>query len=495
MSQRVRAALFCLLAAPAWHALAQQAEPAGRSGQAAVTAPAATAGQAGSPADAPASDSRTGHYTLSSAWRATLQFDPTYQAAIAEREAGQANRAIGRSGLLPQVSASLGRNRIRGTLEQPNARGDTVSTDLNYTSKTNEIRATQTVFNWSTFAEYRQGQARADYSLAVFDTRADDTAERLINRYFQALLSYERVVLSRNNLQANERQVQVAQRRFDAGEGTVTDIREAQSWRDLAVADLIAAEDALVVAQRELQEMLGATPVSLAGLKPVFATQPLQPATREDWLALAMQNNPEIRTGQQGLRISEEEIDRTFGGHLPTLDIVAARRDVTSDTLSTRNQESATTSIGFQLQVPLFSGGLTHAQVTQARYNRDRSSSELAATRERIAVEVTRQYQAVVSGAQRTAALKVAVESSELALEAVQKGYEAGTRSIVDILDAQEQLYRARLDLTQARLEYVQARLMLASAAGQLNAEAIDTVTQQFFGRETILLTRSGQAK
>lgn len=441
---------------------------------------------------APSSD-KSASFDLSSAWRATLQYDPTYQAAISEREAGQTNRAIGRSKLLPQVSASLGRNRVRGTLEQPTNFGNTVSTDLNYTAKTNEIRATQTVFNWSTFAEYRQGQGRADYSLAIFDTKAKDTAVRLVNRYFQALLSYEHVVLARNNLQANERQVVVAQRHYDAGEGTITDIREAESWRDLARADLIAAQDALVVAQRELQEMVGATPVRIAGLKPDFKPQPLVPATREDWLAMAMNNNAEIRAGEQGVRISDDEIDRTFGGHLPTLDIVASRRVVSNETLSTRNQDSSTTSFGVQLSLPVFSGGLTSAQVTQARYNRDRSSQELQATRERVAVEVTRQYQAVVSGAERTAALKVAVESSLLALEAVEKGYQAGTRSIIDILDAQEQLYRARLDLTQARLEYVLARLMLAGAAGQLDAQAIDQVNSGFFGKETIELS-AGQA-
>ncbi|MEJ1731463.1 TolC family protein, partial [Escherichia coli] len=84
------------------------------------------------------------------------------------------------------------------------------------------LRATQTVFNWSRIAEYRQGHARADYSLAVFDTKAKDTAVRLVNRYFQTLLAYENVELARNNLDANEKHIVAAQRRFDSGEGTVT---------------------------------------------------------------------------------------------------------------------------------------------------------------------------------------------------------------------------------------------------------------------------------
>src|SRR5690606_29250987 len=212
----MRAALLCtvlsaaLLSVPA---LAQSQK------QGATAAPAQGAA-AGQPAAA-AKPAVPGEFDLASAWQAALRNDPSYQAAISEREAGQTNRAMGRAGLLPQVSASLGRTKMDGTLDSPGQLGNVVTEDLDYTAKTNEIRATQSLFNWSRIAEYRQGHARADYSLAVFDTRAKDTAVRLVNRYFQALLAYENVVLARNNLDANEKHVKAAQRRFDSGEGTI----------------------------------------------------------------------------------------------------------------------------------------------------------------------------------------------------------------------------------------------------------------------------------
>src|SRR5690606_17953331 len=123
------------------------------------------------PAPRPASASGQAFLDLTpaQAWQAALSQDPGHQAAISEREAGQAERAIGRAGLLPQVSASLGRSRLNGTLETPSPLGGALSEDLDYTVKTNEIRATQTLFDWSRFAEYRRGQAKADHSLAVFD--------------------------------------------------------------------------------------------------------------------------------------------------------------------------------------------------------------------------------------------------------------------------------------------------------------------------------------
>lgn len=454
--------------------------------QAQAQARAQNAGRAQAVAPAANTAAATGEFDLASAWRAALSNDPSYQAAISEREAGQTNRAMGRAGLLPQVSASLGRTRIDGTLDSPTSTGNVVTEDLDYMAKTNELRATQTVFNWSRIAEYRQGHARADYSLAVFDTKAKDTAVRLVNRYFQTLLAYENVELARNNLDANEKHIVAAQRRFDSGEGTVTDVRETSARRDLSRAELIQRKDALVVARRELQEMVGVPPSRLAALSPKFVARPVDPPALSDWMAMAMKANAEIRSAEEGLRVAEREIERNFGGHLPTVDVVASRRVVERETISTRNQDSATTSVGVQINLPIFSGGLTSAQVEQARHNRDRANSELAATRERIAVEVTRQYQGVVSGIERIRALEIAVKSTADALTAVERGYQAGTRSVVDILDAQEQVYRSRLELTQARLEYVLARLMLSAAAGSLDATVIDDVNQRYFESQPI---------
>ncbi|MFJ1300411.1 TolC family outer membrane protein [Pseudomonadota bacterium AL_CKDN230030165-1A_HGKHYDSX7] len=453
-------------------ASAAGAAPAGVPPARVAPATAAAAPAAGIPANAP--------LTLSQAWRLTLENDPTYQAAESERDASQTNRAMGRAQLLPQVSGSLGRNKIRGDIEEPDAFGGVARTDLDYMSRTNEIRLTQTVFNWGRFAEYRQGHARADYGLAVFDTKAQDTVVRLFNRYLQALLSYENVKLLDGKLKANEQQITVAKRRFDLGEGTVTDVREAQSRRDLARADLIQAQDALIVASRELQEMIGRPPQQLTNIDP-FDARRTAARDLEQWMGRAMQDNAEIRSGLQAYKISDQEIDRAFGGHLPTVDAIASRRKVSAETLSTRDQDSTTTSVGVQINVPIFSGGMTSAQVDQARFNRDRAGQELAATRERIAVEVTRQYQGVVSGAERVAALEVAATSSAEALKAVQKGFQAGTRTIVDILDAQDQLYQARLDLSKSRLQFIQARLALASAAGNLDATEIDDVSKTYF--------------
>ncbi|MFT0531903.1 TolC family outer membrane protein [Castellaniella hirudinis] len=426
--------------------------------------------------------------SLAAAWQLAKANDPSYQAAISERQAGQANRALGRAALLPQISASAGRSRTRGTLQAPDARGDVADVDLAYMTRTNQIQASQVLFDWTKIANARQGYARADFSLAVFDTKARDTATRLVNRYLQALLSYENVALSRGDLDTSDKNIDIAQRRYQAGEGTITDVREATSRRDLSRANLIQAEDSLAIARRELQAMIGADPATVLGLSPDFHPLPPDPLDLAVWQARAEQANADIRSSQQNLRVAEREVDKAIGGFLPTVSGVAARSVNQSDSVSTRDQYSYYNSIGVQANVSIFSGGQTIAQVRQARHGRDQAGHQLAAAQAQVGVDVTRQYQGVVSGAQRIAALETAVRTGAQSLEAMQKSYQGGTRSISDILDAQDQLFTARRDLAQARLEYVNARIGLDAVTGALDDEAIARATATWFGPDVVQL-------
>lgn len=424
--------------------------------------------------------------SLSSAWQATQLHDPSLQAAISEREAGQTERALGRAALLPQISGSIGRTRINGDLDTPDAQGNVVSQDLGYTSKVDELSAQQTLFDWGRISGYRQGHAKADQALATFDVQANDTSERLINRYFQVLLAEQQVAISAQNVSATNQHIEIAQHHFRSGEGTITEVHEAQARRDIAQAGWLSSKDNLAVARRELQEMIGVEPQQLLGLQDPLIPVELQPSHLDAWMQLALERNAQIRAATEGVRVSALEIQRAFSGHLPSVGLTGSVRKTTAESISTRSQESSTRALGVSVQVPIFSGGATQAQVRQAQHGRDRTQYQLEAVREEIAVEVTRQYQGVVSGAQQIHAFQKAVESNQLALKAAERGYQGGVRSISDILDSQDRLYQSQLDLTRTRLEYVMARLMLAAVADGLTGALIEQTTQQFFSQQPI---------
>lgn len=426
--------------------------------------------------------------SLLSAWHKARQQDPSLLAAISERDAGQSERQIGRAALLPQLSAGVDRSRIRGDLDTPDAQGRMVRQDLSYTSKSADVSLQQMVFDWDKITGYRQGHAKADHALAVFDTQATEISERLINRYFQVLLTHQHVELAYNNYQAAEKHTEIARHYFQRGEGTRTEIHEAEARRDIARAKWLTAKDERLVARRELQEMIGVDPKQIYPLQNEIKLVELNPAGFDTWLQLAMQRNAQIRAATQDLRVNALEIQRAFSGHLPTVNLTAGLRKTEGESISSRNEKNSTRSFGYQVNLPIFSGGETHARVQQAQHHRDRSQHLLEAAREDIAVEVTRQYQGVISGAELIQALQQAVQSNQLAVTASERGYQGGTHGIRDILDAQERLYQAQLDLTQARLEYVMARLKLAAVVDGLDGALIERTTQLFFSDQPIAL-------
>ncbi|MCY1281188.1 Outer membrane protein TolC [compost metagenome] len=408
---------------------------------------------------------------LREAWDLFQYQGPIYRAAVHEKDAGLEYRALGKAGLLPQINATAYENQVNGTQEQ----GDN-DNDLDYDAKGAAIRLRQPLFNKQKMADYRQGKQRADYSVAVFDAKRQEAAINLASRYAEVLLARETIELASAKHRAFEEQLASAKRRYELGEGTVTDVDEATARRDLAQAELIEAEDRLVVALRLLQEYLSEVPESLATLHASFPTPPLEPANLQDWLVKAKADNPTIHARRYSHAVAEEDVNKAKSGHWPTLDFVAGYTAGESETISTLDQRNRYSSIGLEVNIPLYSGGSVSAQSRQAVANRDRAAEELNASREEVISGTTREFRGVQSGATRIRALETAVTSSERSLDSTKKGFLAGTSTNVDILNAEELLYTARRDLFEAKLRYLISRLRLAASVGSLGDDDIDQV-------------------
>ncbi|CAD5107737.1 TolC family outer membrane protein [Zestomonas carbonaria] len=406
---------------------------------------------------------------LQEAWELLQVQGPTYRAAIHERDAGLENRALGRAGLLPQLNASASNSWIDGTQHRDNAPDN----DLDYDSRNAVLQLRQPLFNRQKASEYRQGKQRADYSEAVFDAKSQNAAVNLASRYFDVLLTRETIDLANAKLKAFEQQVAAAQRRFDLGDGTITDVDQAVARRDLAQAELIEAQDNLVVALRLLEEMLGETPRQLSTLHHDFPTPPLEPGNLQAWLDMAKAHNPALRARQHNHRLAEEEVNRANSGHWPTLDLVLAYTDNKSDSISTLDQKNRYSSAGVEFNMPLYAGGSVNAKVRQAVASREQAGEELNAAREEVFSSTTREFRGVQSGQARIRALERAVASSERAQDSAKKGFLAGSSTNVDILNAEEQVFIARRDLMEAKLRYLLARLQLAAAVGLLGEDDI----------------------
>ena len=414
---------------------------------------------------------------LLQAYDLAIRNDPTFQAAIEERAAGEENRALGRSALLPTLSWNYNNSRNESEVTQASTR-----TDRDYRSYAATLTLQQPLLDYEAYARFRQGAAQALFSDERFRSKSQYLAVRLLSAYSQALLAQERIELSRAQKRAFAERLQLNQRLLKGGEGTRTDVLETQARLSMAVAEEIEAQDNQDAALRELEAMLG-QPLEIEQLDPLtprFAILPLEPQRFESWRELALANNPELASQQHALTSAEYEVERKRAGHLPKLSLYASSRQTSSDSESTYNQKYDTNSVGIQLTVPLFAGGSVSASTRQAARQLSQAQYELDAQTAATLVDLRKQYNLNSSAAAKVRAYEMAVESASALVQATQKSVSAGERVNLDVLDAEQQLFSAKRDLAEARYAYLLARVQLKYYAGLLSEGDLRQVAGYF---------------
>ena len=414
---------------------------------------------------------------LLEAYDLAIRNDPTFQAAIEERAAGEENRALGRSALLPTLSWNYNNSRNESEVTQASTR-----TDRDYRSYAATLTLQQPLLDYEAYARFRQGAAQALFSDERFRSKSQYLAVRVLSAYSQALLAQERIELSRAQKRAFAERLQLNQRLLEGGEGTRTDVLETQARLSMAVAEEIEAQDNQDAALRELEAMLG-EPLQVEQLAPLvahFVILPLEPQRFESWRELALANNPELASQHHALTSAEYEVERKRAGHLPKLSLYASSRQTSSDSESTYNQKYDTNSVGIQLTVPLFAGGSVSASTRQAARQLSQAQYELDAQTASTLVDLRKQYNLNSSAAAKVRAYEMAVASAGALVQATQKSVSGGERVNLDVLDAEQQLFSARRDLAEARYAYLLARVQLRYYAGVLNEGDLRQVAGYF---------------
>ena len=277
-------------------------------------------------------------------------------------------------------------------------------------------------------------------------------------------------------------QLQSAQKGFAAGVGMRTDVDEAQARMDLAHAQVLQAQQALDLARRRLALLLGVPVAQLVQLADLdtqrFAPSAPVPTSAKQWIALAEESSPQLQALRALLRAAQAEVDKAQAGHKPTLDVVATVSRSDSDSVTSINTVYKQKYVGVQLNVPLYSGGYVSSTVRQALAEVQRMQQTLEAAQRDLSNQVYEQFSAMTEGVLRIAAMEQAVRSAQQALLSSQKSLQAGARTTVDVLNAEQQLTVAQRDLAQARYGYVLAHLKLQMLAGQERMATVDAVNR-----------------
>ena len=407
---------------------------------------------------------------LAGTYRLAAENDPEFLAAGAVRDAALESVAIAQAGLRANVSLRGEAAMTADDFGEPKASGSDTYARLSLS-----LDVSQPLYRLDRTLRLGQARTREEKAGIDFAARTQELIDRVVERYFGVLQASDDYRFAQTNREAIGQQLRQAQQRFEVGLIAITDVEEAKSRFDLASARAIGAENALDNAREAMREIIGEYPEELAPLGGDLPLAVPDPADIDEWTRAARERNLRVRSASFAVAIAKEEIRLARAGAGPTVDLFGGA------TADDRNRnpgasESISASVGIRLQMPLYTGGRVQGETREARA-RHREAMHTQERARRDAVRQTRQaYLGVESAIARVGALSQAVVSSKSALDAVDAGFQVGTRTSVDVLDAQRDLFQARNDLAAARYDYIRNALKLRLAAGTLVAADLETI-------------------
>ena len=416
-------------------------------------------------------------------YQAALEQDANIRASRAAADSGRERLPQARAGLLPQVSANAGRNFNDLNSTSPNILGALTTTNDKYFSDNRAVQLRQPLMNMQRWLQFEQAKSMVAESEASLDRDLQNLVVRVAGAYFEYLMADEQLdlVLAQKKLYTSL--VDAAKKGLAAGSGTRTDIDDAQARLDMASAQELEARQNQDQTRRQLEVLIN-QPVSSVAKLNVSALKLVgpEPANLDAWTLKAEQNSPEMKAMQARLDAARREVSKSQAGHLPTLDAVAQWSNSGSENITRINSRYENKSIGLQLNVPLFSGGYVNSTIRQAVAEQTRAEETLEALRRDLGVRVHKEFRGVTEGVLRVRALEQAVRSAEQMMQSTQMSLKAGSRTQLDVLNAQQQYTMALRDLAQARFVYLMSKVKLASLAGDDAVVSVDAVNASLVG-------------
>ncbi|MDX1604833.1 MAG: TolC family outer membrane protein, partial [Candidatus Competibacterales bacterium] len=337
---------------------------------------------------------------------------------------------------------------------------------------------TQPLYDRATGVRRDQAEITADQAEVDFATAEENLILRVAQRYFDILAARDEVQFARANKEAIARQLEQVTRRFEVGLVTITDVQEAQARFDQSVTTEIQALNNLADRKEALREITGRYYDSdLATLQDNIPLEQPQPADPDHWAQLALGNNLSLQSAAYAADIAREAIDLERSGHYPTLDLTASYSENDSGNLDQRSG-----SIGLQLDIPLYLGGAVSSRTREAAFRHEAAKQRREEVQRAVVRQVQNAYRGIETAISLVKALAQARISSRSSLEATEAGFEVGTRTIVDVLNAQSELLRAERDYSQARYGYILNRLSLDQAVGGLDEADLENIQSQLRG-------------
>lgn len=412
---------------------------------------------------------------LITVYQQAIQNDAQLAAAAAARDAARELKPQALSFVLPNIQA--GADTAKNTLRTDSASTFPPSGRAEFNSHSWQVQMVQPLFNWQLIAGLGQADALVRQANNQYSYAEQELMLRTASRYFDVLAANDNLSFAEAEKAAIGRQLEQAKQRFEVGLIAITDIHEAQARYDLTVSQEIEASRLVANALEALREVTG---TGYENLTPLAESLPLEPPATPDaevWVKQGVEQNPLVLAATEATNAAKKEVERQRAGHFPTLDATASYADSSfNGSRQGSGYDGEDTIYGLQLRLPIFEGGRTSSLVRQAQKQFLEAQQRLEQQRRATARDTRDAYLGVNVSISQVKALAQALVSNQSALEATELGYRVGTRTSVDVLDAERELYRAKRDLAGARYAYVLNVLRLELASGQLGQDDLTRV-------------------
>jgi outer membrane protein len=420
---------------------------------------------------------------LSEAMDLAQQYDTTFQAAYANYLASIEASSLSTSAILPQIGFNAfyqqGRteNDKAGVVNKSDNNNDGYSINLN-----------QVIFDKTVFDNLDQGDAIAAKAVADLESAKQDTIVRVATAYFNVLTAIDTLETASAEKKAIGKQLEQSEERFNVGLSAITDVKEQQASYDISVADEIIAINDLSNKREALRVIINVYPDKLEIARPDIPLVVPEPMDINAWQEKSLQGNFLLLATKYSVDAAQSAYDGSKGGHYPTLGLNASYGVINSDDRNFSGipipaNENTDAKVIISLDIPIYSGGFTSSTVRQKLSQLDQAKA-LQEQEKRKTIALARSaYLSLEADIAQVKARQQAVISTQTSLDATMAGYDAGTRTSVDVLLSQRLLYSSQRDYSAARHTYITDILELKRVAGTLTISDIDEINKWLIPR------------
>ncbi len=415
---------------------------------------------------------------LMDVYHQALDNDPTFKAAYSTYLSTAESIPQARSALLPQITlgALSSRNYINVDVAVPGGLNGPES----YNANLWKVSASQAIFNYQSWAKVQQAKASVKAAQATFNNAAQDLILRTAKAYLDVLFSKDTLNFAEAKKRANQRQLDQAQQRFNVGLDAITSVYEAKAAYDRSIAEVISAKNNQINQNENLRKLTNHVYDYLSPLRDskIPLIKP-EPNNVDEWIATGLKQNYNLFSAKFNLQAARENIKAQASGSLPTLALQGnGIQTVTSggnNNFFVPNRET-TANVAIALNFPVFQGGLIIANTKQAQYNFQTSNEQLEKIYRDVVVNSSIAFNTIIANISKVKADRQTVISQQNSLDSTDAQFQVGTRTMVDVVNAQQKLFEAQEQLASDQYNLINATLNLKYLAGSLSVSDLEEV-------------------